>query len=118
MEEPKVYCIQKPRGKPRDLSSANRYGAIEFVLDDTDAPSQNPSASYHKIHRRLLGFEVNDYIFTAGGDPLAMGLVVAALKELGHREINFLVWERERDIDGTRKHGVGYYVPLRVKLKH
>jgi hypothetical protein len=112
-----AYCVQKPRGKQHDLSSANRFGRVVTILDEADNPSLNPAGCLHKINRALKEFSPDDIIFMAGGDFLSLALALCALKDLGFKEVNYLRWERERDIDGTRKHGVGYYVQEPLPLK-
>lgn len=114
----KVFCVQQPRSNDRDLSSANRYGKIFFLLDDSDSPSITPSACLHKMNKHLMEYEHTDFLFYAGGDPLALALAIALLKDKGFTEINLLRWERSRSITGERTQGVGFYVPVRVKLKY
>jgi len=114
----KVFCIQQPRSNDRDLSSANRYGRLLFLLDDSDSPSMTPSSCIHKMNKQLMAYETSDYLVYAGGDPLGLGLALCLLKDRGFTEVNVLRWERERDIHGGRKAGVGFYVPVRVKLKY
>lgn len=117
-EDPaKVFCVQQPRSNDRDLSSANRYGKIQFLLDAEDMPSINPSACLHKMNKPLQEFEHKDYMFYAGGDPLGLGLAMCLLKDNGFTEFQLLRWERERDIKGRRQTGQGFYVPSRIKLK-
>lgn len=115
---PTAYCVQKPRGKTHDLSSANRFGNVVTILEAYDNPSLNPAGCLHKINRALKDFGPDDMVFMAGGDFLSLALALCVLKDLGFKNVNYLRWERERDIDGTRKVGVGYYVqeplPLRV----
>jgi hypothetical protein len=113
-----AYCVQMPRGKGRDLSSANRYGTVETILSEIDNPSLNPAACLHKLSKALRDFGPHDVLFSAGGDHLSLALALCVLKDQGFSEINYLRWERERDIDGQRKAGVGYYVkaPLPLKL--
>lgn len=112
-----VFCVQQPRLNDRDLSSANRYGKIQYLLENTDYPSTTPSACLHKINRLLKDFEPSDYILYAGGDPLGLGLVMSTLIQNGFTEFQLLKWDRDRTIQGERQKGVGFYSPLRVKLK-
>lgn len=117
-EAAKVFCVQQPRSNDRDLSSANRYGKIEFLLDSDDMPSISPSACIHKMNKQLQEFHHKDFLFYAGGDPLGLGLAMCLLKDRGFTEIQVLRWERERNITGQRRAGVGFYVPVRVKLRY
>jgi hypothetical protein len=86
-----------------------------FLLTHTEKPSLHPGPTINKLKNLLANFTEEDYIFAAGGDPLGLALAVAALKELGHRKVNYLRWERETGF-GERKMGAGFYVPVALKL--
>ena len=126
MNEPVCYCIQEPlpfrdpqTGEkiPRDLSSASRYGKLEFLLTQEDLPSLLPAPTFFKIHKRLKDFRPDvDFVFFAGGDPFAVGLCFAVLRDMGFRAVTFLRWERERGIDGERMTKSGFYVPVTTKI--
>jgi len=115
---PVAFCVQTPRGKHRDFSSANHFGRVEMILNETDNPSLNPAACLHKLNKALRNFGPDDMIFAAGGDHLSLGLAMCVLKDLGYSEVQYLRWDRERDFKGNRQAGVGYYVkeplPLRI----
>lgn len=127
MNDAVCYCIQEPSPHrdvatgvmvPRDLSSAARYGRLEFLFNQEEKPSLTPGPAYFKLHKKLREFRPEkDYIFHAGGDTLACGLVFAALADLGAERISWLRWERERGLDGERIKGAGFYVPVSVKIK-
>lgn len=117
-----VYVIQIPPpfttrdGKTiqKDLSSAQRYGAINVLLGEKDQPSLTPGPCLHKITRRLKDFDSErDFICYAGGDAMAVGLVTAALQAHGIREFTYLRWERNSQSDGPS----GFYVPVEVSFK-
>lgn len=126
MNEPIVYCIQEPipfrdkrtgQVKTKDLSSASRYGDIRFLLDQNDRPSLAPTPSLLKIKKGLRSFRPGeDFLVNAGGDWVGMLLLGAALRDLNTREIVFLRWEKERDLQGRKEPGVGFYVPMNIKL--
>lgn len=120
-----VYVVQEPppvyrTGRPpifKDLSSAQRYGRIEYVLDQSDQPSLTPGPCLHKVSRVLRTFNpTNDYLCYAGGDPLSIAFAMIALKEMNFAEVSLLRWDRERDTDGVRTYG-GFYTPVSVKLR-
>ncbi len=123
--EPVVYIVQDPppmwvRGKPitRDMSSAHRYGNMTFVLGQDDQPSVTPGPCLNRFRKVLKDFRPeHDFICFAGGDPMALALAFLALKEDNHPELQFLQYNRARDLDGERKKGTGYYVPVTVPLK-
>lgn len=114
-----AYCIQESfqrdnasgEMKPRDLSSASRFGQVEFLLQPHEKAAQNPDLTLERLMMRLESFDpTRDFIFTAGGDPLAFALTVAALKELDFTYFQYLRWERDR------QNGGGFYVSVRVPL--
>jgi hypothetical protein len=118
-----AYCIQESfqyrHGSdpiPRDVSSANRYGKIIFLLTHTEKPSLHPGPTINKLKTILKDFTDADYIFQAGGDPLGLALTLCALKDLGFRKVNYLRWERETGI-GEKRTGNGFYVPVALKLE-
>jgi hypothetical protein len=117
MREAVCYGVQEPLAS-RDLSSAQRYGRVEFLLDGRDKPSLTPGPCLRKIYKGLQDMHPDDYIFYAGGDPMGLLLVGAVLRDQGFSEINFLKWDRETDPDtGERVQGAGYYIPQKVKLR-
>lgn len=115
-----AYCIQESfqrdlvtnEMKPRDLSSASRFGTVKFLLEQHEKAAQNPDLVFERLLMRLETFDpTRDFIFTAGGDPLAFALTVAALKELGFTYFSYLRWERDR------QNGGGFYVSVKVPLQ-
>jgi hypothetical protein len=111
-----AFCVQAPRGKSHDLSSANRYGNIVTILSATDNPSLNPGACMHKMNKALKDFGPDDVIFMAGGDYLSLAFGLLILYQQGFKEVKYLRWERERDIEGNRKVGHGFYVQDILRL--
>jgi len=124
LNEPIVYLVQSPppiyrNGTPihKDLSSAQRYGAIHPVLGEDDHPSITPGPSLSKVSKVLRDFRPDtDYLCSAGGDPMALALSTLALASWNIHEFTLLRWERERETDGTRKGG-GFYVPITVPTR-
>ena len=113
---PTVYLVQEPRAA-KDLSSAQRYGTLQPILGAGDDVGLTPGPALHKLARALRRFAGDDYLCAAGGDPLGLALALVALRnETPLREVQFLRWERERDIHGRRLQGVGFYVPTKVQL--
>lgn len=100
----------------RDLSSAHRYGTLRPLLSQSDRPGKTPGPAIWKIFKALKeNYQPEDYICIPGGDPLAALLTGAALAMLNVKEVNFLRYERERALDGSRT-GAGFYVPITCKL--
>lgn len=102
--------------RPRDLSSANRYGTIRFVFNRDEHPSLTPSESLVQAQKVLANFDPhNDYVCYAGGDPLSIAITFLALKALRIHTVQFLRYDRERGRDGGSS-GHGFYVPVTVNL--
>lgn len=109
----KVFVIQQPQ-QVRDYSSASRYGAIEYLLQPNARPSLTPGPVLKKLVDTLQAKKFNpetDYLLWAGGDPLSMFLAGVALHQMGYSQIQFLVWERERDPETGLRKDVGFYTP-------
>ncbi len=47
---------------------------------------------------------------------MSLGLAMIALEYIGVRSFQYLRWERERDLDGERIQGAGFYVPVKVNM--
>ncbi len=123
--EPVVYMVQDPppmyvngRATTRDLSSASRYGRFHFVLDKSDQPSVAPGPTFQKVKRELKDFDpTQDFLCFAGGDPMSLALAALALRDMNVHGFDILQFNRERDTDGRRKAGSGYYMPVHVPLR-
>jgi hypothetical protein len=117
LNEPKVLVVQPPT-RSKDLSSAQRYGVIEYIFDDPRFQAgEQPGVAQEKIRKALQDFDPDtDYVLFLGGDPIGAILLGQQLSTV-HRgkTIKALRWERERDINGKRLIGVGYYVPTIMK---
>lgn len=109
-----VYILQ-PSHAQRDLTSANNYGEIRFILPDPSTQaSLQPGVVRRQIETELTSFNPDsDYITHIGGDPLGPILLGKVLGEMfPGRAIKMLRWERSRDVQGKRMQGGGYYVPV------
>ena len=114
---PKVFVIQAP-SRPKDLSSAQRYGAIHFIFNDpTFQPSQSPGVASNLIGDALADFNPDtDYLLALGGDLVGILMVGHILREMyPGRPTSILRWERERDTSGKRVEGAGFYVPCVIR---
>lgn len=112
-----VYFVQRPHGG-KDLSSAQRYGTVMFIIDDpTFQMSQAPGTARKLIEEGLERFDPReDYLVFGGGDPngaLLAGLVYRDFFP-GH-PLRTLRWERERGLDGERNPRIGFYVPVTLR---
>jgi hypothetical protein len=107
----KVYVIQ---ATPRqaDVSPAQSYGAVEFILSSNDRMSSSPELHIGKLTRALEKFdEQRDYILWAGGDPLSCLLTGYALRELGISTFRYLRYEKP---DARKPNSAPFYVPVTV----
>lgn len=119
-----VFVAQQPRpfqdrnsGEWRlpDLSPATQYGAVHFVLSDKDQPSLTPGQALITARKALRGFNDDDYLLWAGGDPLALAIctMVAAAENMGR--IRFLRWERNSRRVAPNMGAPGLYMPCEVR---
>lgn len=109
-----AYCVQEP-APHRDLSSAEKFGEVKFLLPANYKPSLTPGPCLGKIHSGLKDFDpLTDYVFTAGTEPWGMMLLGVALRDMGLSEVNFLRWDRNLD-ENRLKVSEGYN-PVKVKF--
>lgn len=96
---PKVYVVQQAMKfdkrssslRPKyDVSSAKRYGEIEWLLSPSAAPFSNESV-IEELHQKLQYYTSDDYLLLIG-NPALIGFVVAiaAIYSLGH--VRVLQW--------------------------
>ena len=119
----RVFILQPPTRK-RDLSSAQRYGTIVYLIDDPEfQASLFPAKALMEIVNRLREWDYNperDYVVFAGGDSvgaLMLGQITSAFGRITRRNIipkfyRTLRWDRELQPDGTR--AGGFYTPVVV----
>lgn len=104
--------------KRRDFQSADKYGKLDFLLNQDERPSLNPTAAYQSILKKLeQSYDERDYIVAAGGDPIAPLLVGYALRDLGVEGFKYLRWSRKRLEDGSFSRDIGFYVPTQFNPK-
>lgn len=110
-----VYILQEPTSE-KDLTSAAQYGALKPILSSEDNPSKNVMFSMNKLYNALCNYNPEeDYICCPGGDPIVPLLAGATIERIGLEEVNYLVWNRDRDPSGVRK-GTGFYVPKKIQI--
>lgn len=119
-KEPTVYfpreMLPVPASSALDLSSAARYGKMEFILTLEQTPSFMPGPCMNSMRSALKDFNPElDYIADAGGDKMGLALLMLVLRDMNFRSVKFLRWERERLPNGVRSKS-GYYVPVTVPL--
>jgi len=111
-----VVWMTHETAEDRDLSSAAKYGRVEFLCYNNDKPGLHPGPTVQRMYERLAGeYRDGDYICAPGGDYIAAVMLGACLATLGHKEIRMLRYQRERDETG-RKTGSGFYIPTKFTL--
>ena len=113
----KVLILQ-PSLRPKDLSSAARYGRIEFVFADPGfQPSLEPGVATQEIDAAIENFRPEeDYVLFLGGDPIGAILLGFRLAtRFPGTNIRAMRWERERSPSGQRSSDSGFYVPALIK---
>lgn len=107
----KVFVIQATRHQA-DVTPAQAYGEIEFLLTPGDRTSLNPDLVNKKLKKGLESFNpLEDYILWSGGDPLSLLLTGAALTEMGVDKYRYLRYEKP---DARRAKSAPFYVPVTV----
>ena len=110
--DPIVWMVQQSWASTADVTSAQKYGRIEYILGVNDRPGQWPEQCLKKIYAALEQYREGDYFATTLADPAGPMLLGIALAEFGFDEIKWLRWERPPpDSSGERRAGAGTYVP-------
>ncbi len=113
----RVFVIQNTR-YPADVSPAEIYGKVEYVLGAGDRTSSNPDMSARKLFKALEQFDAeHDFVLWAGGDPLSCMLTGAVLAELGILRYKYLRFEKDRARAAPGAAVTGFYVPVQVDLE-
>lgn len=117
LEPPPVFNRRTGELMPKDLSSANRYGELVTILPSRYSVSDLPGPTMRLLYNALKDFEPSrDFICFSGGDAMALALAMLVLRDMNHRDVRVLKWDRERSLDGERT-GVGFYVPVLTPLR-
>lgn len=113
----RVFVIQTTR-YPADVSPAEIYGTLEYILGTGDRTSSNPDLSARKLFARLEDFDATkDFVLWAGGDPLSCMLTGVVLAELGILKFKYLRFEKERGRAQIGEPVTGFYVPVQVNME-
>lgn len=102
--QPKVYVVQEPlfkdkRGQIRskfDLSPAEAYGELNYVLNWSDPLELDIRQMLWKIRKALLNFTENDYLLMVG-NPTAMALTAAVANERTDGCFRLLYWDNMKE---------------------
>lgn len=122
-----VYVTQRPRpnskGWQPDLSSANRYGELQFIFESDERIYALPGPSLFKARKTLVTFDhEKDFILHPHmTDQIAGWVAVAALLSRNEVDVppfvNFLYFDRVRKEDGTRTGQDGHYYPIKLEFR-
>lgn len=115
-----VYLAQTPNptntGWTPDFSHASKYGKIIPVFDASDRPSLGHKRLISKAYDVLKNVKETDYICHVPCDNCSLLIIGYVLAELGLKKINFLRYERERNVEGNKVKNRGFYLPSVVEL--
>ena len=118
-----VYVPHEPmpngRGWTPDLGPATGYGIIKYVFGGSEQAYNNTPLRVDQAQERLADFDpAADYILWPNtGDPATQWIVIMTLLAMGHRNIKFLYWNRERSDSGSVIQGKGYYMPVEIDVQ-
>jgi hypothetical protein len=118
-DRPPQVLAPQPSIAKKDVSSAHRYGSINYIFaDPTYQPSQEPGRAMRYVRQAAMDFDPDhDHVLFLGGDPVGAVMLGAALAQAHPgRRLRMLRWERERDTQGRRIPGAGFYVPTDIPL--
>src|SRR5689334_17698838 len=96
---PRVFVAQMPHRmnersgalEPRfDLSTAERYGRVEFLLSPTARPF-NPGPIVAELREKLSDYGDEDYLLLVG-NPCIMGWACAIAADFNDGKVNILQW--------------------------
>jgi hypothetical protein len=94
----RVYVVQNQykNGAPKfDLSSAERFGKLDFLLA-SDARPSNADACIRQLHDKLRNIRRHDYLLLLG-NPCLIGWTVAIASHYSGGSLNLLQWEKRAD---------------------
>jgi hypothetical protein len=110
---PNVFVVQQ-NDASRDLSSADDFGTIRYILPAGFQPSLEPQRAMEFMRRELETFRPGDFITSTGGDLAGVFIAGLIVPEFHEGSVNWLRWERKRANDGRRMNNVGFYVPSAI----
>jgi len=100
-----VWLVQNPTNGA-DITPASKYGEIKTIFSFDERPSITPGPCLHKARKVLKEFQDGDFLFWAGADPVAIGLVNAVLGEM---RVNYKFLEYTKEDEG--------YNPIEIILR-
>lgn len=106
MSQPRVFAVQQPTGRggpgargpvvpSMDLTPAETFGRLVFLLDSSHNPFRDPVHTAREIERRLgeEAFAAGDMLLLVGS-PILIGLVTTLACAHAGGRLRFLQWAR------------------------
>ena len=115
MADKRVWvCRERHPSVRRDMSSAELFGEIQYILKFTDPRPENKPTEAMSIIRERLGPNVKegDYFLDIGGSPMTPFLVGRILGELQIHRVSWLRWDRRIDKATGHRTYHGHYTPV------
>lgn len=110
----RVFIVQMPHRwdaernalvPDKDVSSAEGYGELVFLLTPKAAPFQ-PEPILRELHEKLIDFSDQDWLLLIG-NPALIGFAVCVAAQHNEGRINLLQWSGRGGHQGS-------YVPIRA----
>lgn len=108
----RVFVVQEPLHRsPRtgdvqrivDISPAERFGTLVYLLDWSDNKFDSPRDIIRKLRERLADYCDDDYLLMSGS-PTAFGIAAMVAGEYNDGRVRFLHWDKQL----PRHNGRGY----------
>lgn len=112
--DPIVWMVQESWASSVDVSSALKYGKIEYILSVQDRPGQFPETCLKKIFAALEQYQEGDFFATTLADPAGPLLLGIAICDFGFDNIQWLRWERSPPDETGKRPAGGFYLPTEV----
>jgi hypothetical protein len=98
---PTVYVLQKPTNQNVDLSDAERFGDIKYIIGTDYIPSLRTSAAMQAMRDGLKDFQSTDYLLSTHNDPISTFMGGLVLCEIGYEgPIQWLRFIKKRNEQG------------------
>lgn len=97
-----VYFMHEPSKDYVDLSSAERFGEIEYIFAHNYPATMYPIESQSRAAEALMRFDPStDFLAFCGGDQGSIGFAIYALAERDIWSAPWLRWDRRRGYYAT-----------------
>ena len=90
----KVYVTQHPGRRKIDLSQAEEFGELNFLMDNGKEHVLNPARTAWTLKNGLKEFSGDDYLLALGDPTLIMQAAIIAARNT-NGTVKCLWWDRE-----------------------